>query len=258
MVESGTELNPVFMNAASFKEGKFLPDYAAGHETTIALSKLYSCEPTLHSTEATKANLLGALSKTRMLYLQSHCNWDSSNPLEHCIEFPRLTVKPLLTESSEEKATVGNDDNYILAAREVFSLQDKLQLGSHLNLLVCSGALTQLNRGDDPFGLVPALLYSGAASTVSTLWNMRDAYAAAFGQEFYTAFAKECRASDAEASMATAGNGRGKWINVARVMQRAVKKLDKCESEALEMWSGFVMHGFWMMWVGAEDLKRFL
>ena len=37
-----------------------------------------------------------------------------------------------------------------------------------------------------------------------------------------------------------------------------LKSLDKHQSVPLAVWSGFVMHGFWMTWVGADEGRRFV
>ncbi|KAH7111195.1 CHAT domain-containing protein [Dactylonectria macrodidyma] len=246
VVELGTEIKPFFINGASYYKGELQQNYKAGHEMMLSLSKQYSDTATLHSAEATKANFLDNLRKTRMVHMQSHCGWDRSNPLEHCVTFPRLAVD-----------VPSDKDSYVLTAREVFSLQDTLQLGTHLNLLVCSGAATLMTSGDEPFGLIPALVYSGAASTVSTLWPMDDGYAAQFSKAFFIALGKECRKLGFRGSTAGTGKERGRWVNIAKVVQRTIKSLDKGGSASLDVWSGFVMHGFWMMWVGVDEGRRF-
>lgn len=256
VAESGIKINPFFVNGAGYKEGELQRNYKAGHEMILSLSKQYSDMPALHSANAIKADFLDNLRKTRMLHIQSHCEWDSGNPLEHCITFPRPALQyPSKTPATDKVSSDG--DSYALTAREAFSLQDSLQLGTHLNLLVCSGAAALITSGDEPFGLIPALLYSGAASTVSTMWAMDDGYAANFGEAFFRALGKECRKLGFGASTAAKGKERGGWVNIAKVVQSAIRSLDKYGSTSLAVWAGFVMHGFWMMWVGADDARRF-
>jgi hypothetical protein len=136
--------------------------------------------------------------------------------------------------------------------------------GCHINLLVCSGALANFAPGDEALGLIPALLYSGAASTVSTLWLTRDADAAAFGRAFFRELGAECKRlgfgqdPEAERGSELDVNEEGKWINLAKVVQRAVVSLDdESQTVPLMNWAGFVLHGFWTVWVGNKDGRMF-
>jgi len=63
---------------------------------------------------------------------------------------------------------------------------------------------------DDAIGLTSALLSSGAASVVSTLWKISDTDAASFSRLFYEDFHKEAGAVDSG------------FVHLAKALQRAV------------------------------------
>src|SRR5262249_42627441 len=156
-----------------------------GRHAIRDLSSQFSTMP-LYDTTATKRALISSLKTTRLAHIQTHCDWDSTIPLEHCIEFPKPPTPPIMSSELASEDVTPKSETHKLTAREIFSLHDDLQPGAHLNLLVCGGALTYVDRGDEVLGLIPALLYSGAASVVSTLWRTLDRYAATFGRAFFT------------------------------------------------------------------------
>ena len=96
-------------------------------------------------------------------------------------------------------------------------------------------------------GLVPALLHSGASSTVSTLWSIPDTIGAKFTDAFYKGFFEQRNGL----------LGGGGFINLAKVFQSAVKELslyemresDAADLEPMLHWTSFVVHGFWDFFV---------
>lgn len=155
-----------------------------------------------------------------------------------------------IDDDRREKSADNTDpsDQYVLKAREIFSM--RLQQGSHINLITCSGGLTEVQPGDEVMGLVPALLYAGASSTVSTLWPIPDGIGAKFATAFFDCFAKQQDAalfSSATASdfVISGEEVRSESVDLAIAVQHAVKHLDPDQSEPLLYWAGFVLHGYW-------------
>lgn len=118
---------------------------------------------------ASKHDFRGAATRSRLLHLHTHCNWNFEDPLDHHVEFPRLRGAEKLVLPQDLKLT----------AREVFEME--LCPGIHFNMIACRGGVMEVKPGDEVMGLVPALLYSGATSVVSTLWNIADGDGAQFG-----------------------------------------------------------------------------
>ncbi|KAJ4288968.1 hypothetical protein N0V90_011310 [Kalmusia sp. IMI 367209] len=191
--------------------------FAAGRDSIVKLTEQLQGTSMIDES-ATKSNFLEHARQSRLLHIQTHCRWDSSNPLDHHIEFAAQSGE----EGKHEKLT----------ARDVFAL--RFQQGSHINVIACSGALTDIKAGDEVMGLVPALLYSGASSVVSTLWPIPDDAGAKFSEVFFANFNEQRKQEGT------------KWINVAKAVQQAVVALDPEQNLGLLRWAPFVLNGYWM------------
>jgi len=210
-------LNPSFISGIA-GVGKDAIDFAAGRKSVVDLSKQLGGACLIDQT-ATRNNFLEHAGRSRLLHVQTHCWWNSDNPLEHHIEFSIPEGISTICET--------------LSAREIFGIQ--LQQGSHLNVIACSGALTDVKAGDEVMGLVPALLYSGASSVVSTLWPIRDPVGALFSRNFFDDFSEQ-QHTDAM-----------RWVSVAKAVQEAVVALDPNQNKELLDWAAFVLYGYWML-----------
>ncbi|KAF2653632.1 hypothetical protein K491DRAFT_759564 [Lophiostoma macrostomum CBS 122681] len=214
--ETAAPLDPVFLSGIA-GIGADAEKFAAGRDSVGKLAERLQ-GTSLKDKGATKADFLEHATHARLVHVQTHCAWDSENPLDHHIEFETVGENGPVHET--------------LSARDVFAL--RLRQGSHLNVIACSGALTEVKAGDEVMGLVPALLYSGASSVVSTLWPIYDPVGAQFSKMFFESFVEQQREEGA------------RWVNVAKAVQHGVMSLDPKQNEALDKWAPFVLNGFWM------------
>lgn len=233
--DTATPINPKFLSGIE----KGAVQFSAGRDSIVDLSNQLHATTLIDDT-ATKANFLQSAKASRLLHIQTHCSWDSSNPLDHHIEFapqgavpePKFVVKSML---AADASATPESASYKLTAREVFTL--RLQQGAHLNVIACSGAMTDTKPGDEVMGLVPALLYSGASSVVSTLWPTHDAVGASFSRAFFEDFMEQRRVCGEEGT---------KWVNMARAVQEGVMELDPDQNAGLLVWASVVLNGYWM------------
>ncbi|KAL8916571.1 MAG: hypothetical protein Q9208_008442 [Pyrenodesmia sp. 3 TL-2023] len=123
-------------------------------------------------------------------------------------------------------------DDRRFTLRDVFDLAP-LPSSYHATLLGCGSGMTRTTVSNDVIGLVPAFLYSGAASTVSTLWPFDDADAAMYTRGFYEDF------------HAVLKSGREGVVDVAKANQKAVLAVRE-KRPALYHWASFVVNGYWM------------
>jgi hypothetical protein len=210
--DTATPINPKFISGIDKAASKF----TAGRNSIVDLAEQLQGTKLIDDS-ATKSNFLENAKESRLLHIQTHCSWDSNNPLDHHIEF----------SAQDEDGSTNNQ----LTAREVFGL--RLQQGAHLNVIACSGAMTDVKAGDEVMGLIPALLYSGASSVVSTLWPTHDAVGAAFSEAFFENFVVQ-------------RNEGTKWVNMARAVQKGVMELDPHQNAELLTWASIVLNGYWM------------
>jgi CHAT domain-containing protein len=112
------------------------------------------------------------------------------------------------------------------AARDLFSLRINVLL---VTLIACGSATQSINQGDEPLGLVSAMLCAGAPSVVGTMWPI----ASGFGREFVKSFygnVPDCRDGD--------------LINWAVALQTAVKELKYDYTYRFPVyWASTVLHG---------------
>ena len=125
------------------------------------------------------------------------------------------------------------DDNDI-SLTEVFALPFAPN-SCHVTLLGCGSGMTKTSAvSGEIIGLVPAFLYSGAGSTVSTLWPFDDRDAALYTRYFY------------ESVFEILKGGRADRVDLARANQAAILKIMDAKAE-LYHWAPFILNGYWKM-----------
>jgi CHAT domain-containing protein len=206
-----------------------------------------------------KEQFLSAATQSRLLHLHTHCNWTSGDPLDHHVELPRMD-RPTTKRSVEPvKRQVER-----LTARELFNV--RFPPSTHVNLIACQGGVTDVKLGDEVMGLVPVLLYSGASSTISTLWCIADGDGAMFANAFFDSFCEQCAkhktripgvagqpGTNEEVLRSSESSSVG-FVNLAKAVRAALIKLDEGYTQPLDTWAGFVLHGFWHFPLPADDM----
>ena len=194
------------------------PPSDAGTTALKALAKKFSVQP--HIGDAfTSFNFASAISDPSLdlFHYHGHVVFEEQKPIDHCLQF-------------------GDRD---VTLRDVFALAP-VPGSYHATLLGCGSGMSKTHVSSDVVGLVPAFLYSGAASTVSTLWSFADADAAMYAHYFYEEFRQVVR------------TGIGTRVNLARANQRAVLAVMEKRPE-LYHWAPFVLNGYWMMEVRGRN-----
>ncbi|KAK0751416.1 CHAT domain-containing protein [Schizothecium vesticola] len=123
-----------------------------------------------------------------------------------------------------------------LAVRDVFSL--KLR-GPHITLVACDSASQGITAGDEPLGLVTALLCAGAGSVLGTLWPTASETGRVFAERFYAELESQQRGSSVDQVVV---------VDLAVALQKAVLAVRaKGETRKPYHWAAFVLHGSWSM-----------
>lgn len=260
MRSSPGPMKPCFLSGISEGESETTQqgNYSKGRNSIRDLARRFKTSPMIDAT-ASKEQFLSAATKSRLLHLQTHCNWTSGNPLNHHVEFPR--VDTLSDKQSVEPFTRQVER---LSARELFDV--RFPPSTHVNMIACQGGVTDVKLGDEVMGLVPALLYSGASSTISTLWSIADGDGAMFATYFFDSFLQQCARQmdrtdrvavnheiNGEVSRSSENSSFG-FVNLAKAVRAAVKALDEDYNQPLYTWAGFVLHGFWHFSLSVDDM----
>ena len=222
--ETMAPLSPLVMNGISDREGN--EAHGHGRDSVKMLAAQLGAMAWLNE-QAAKSTFVKHAPNSRLIHVHSHVYWDAADSRAHHINF-------------SDSDTMGESGK--LTTREVFALP--LSKGCHVSLVACSGGRARVGSGDEVMGLVPALLHSGASSTISTLWDIPDQIGANFTGAFYRSFLEESKTVPA-----------GGFINIARIFQSAVKELDKDEKDTVLHWTSFILHGFWFFFMPAKDAK---
>lgn len=234
-------LNPQFISGIGAADSKF---FGKGRKSITDLAATFHTSPMIDDS-ASKAEVLERAQDSRLLHIHAHCMWDSANPLDHQFGFPSSPSQ------GNPNPPEGGDGHSRLTAREVFDL--RIQQGVHINLIACSGGLTDVKVGDEVMGLVPAFLYSGAGSTVSTLWPIPDSAGADFSRGFFGEFLEQIKRLRQEKEQRKESE-TVPWVDMAMAFREAVMELDPEQNLPLLTWAGFVMHGFWMFCVDEKEV----
>jgi CHAT domain-containing protein len=215
-------LSPLLMNGIPDKEGN--EAFGHGRDSVKMLAAQLGAKAWLNE-QATKSTFVEHAPNSRLIHVHSHVYWDAADPRAHHISF-------------SDSDTVGESGK--LTTYEVFALP--LSKGCHVSLVACSGGRARVGSGDEVMGLIPALLHSGASSTISTLCNIPDQIGANFTGAFYRSFLEERKTVPV-----------GGFVNIARIFQSAVLELDKDENDTVLHWTSFILHGFWFFFVPVKD-----
>ncbi|KAB5522808.1 tetratricopeptide repeat protein [Coniochaeta sp. 2T2.1] len=176
---------------------------------------------------ATREFFAGALRDSALCHFHGHCVLD------------RLVL-------ADQSLELGDG---VLSARDVFGMS--LRWSPHITLVACDSASQGIAAGDEPLGLVTALLCAGAASVAGTIWPT----ASRTGREFAAAFYAELEVQRklGGAGSGSAAGGGGGTFNMAFAVRRAVLKV-RAERTTRRpyQWAAFVLHGSWCVGVGKD------
>ncbi len=82
----------------------------------------------------------------------------------------------------------GSGHEGLLRADEIYNLNLE---NTHLFILsICNGSLYRFGPGDEPFGIIPAIITAGASNIVGTLWPLEDTVGRQMMVDFYRALRK--------------------------------------------------------------------
>lgn len=227
---SMTVLNAVFQNRKAFEQKSLNPYKAAifgdppsqrGIEALGSTAKKFSIEPHTHDSFTVQRFETAMRDPSlSLIHYNGHVNFEENAPTDHGLML--------------------QDRRFTL--RDVIDLAPLPNLSYHATLLGCGSGMSKTSVSNDVIGLVPAFLYAGAASTVSTLWRFHDDDASLYSTFSYEEF--EWPITDAQ----------GDRVDLARANQTAILKIMDLKPQ-LYHWAPFVLNGYWMMNVSGGERR---
>jgi CHAT domain-containing protein len=111
----------------------------------------------------------------------------------------------------------------------------------HVTIIACDSGTQHIAPGDEPLGVVPALLFAGATSVLGCLWPIESWAGRVFSEKFHTHLNTQIVGEKNE-------EGSRIVVNVAAALRDAVREMmDKksVETRLPYFWASFVLHGCW-------------
>jgi CHAT domain-containing protein/tetratricopeptide (TPR) repeat protein len=157
-------------------------------------------------------------------------------------------------------ASGGNEETLALSENQrrrkqrhedLFTVSDifSLRLDASLTTMIaCASGVQDVSPGDEPLGLLAALLYAGSATCVGTLWPVESADGRFLSLAFYQDLCQRVREMQDQAEAQSPLNLAVSFCNAVRLLKK-----DNNPSEGREEWflpyhwAAFVMHGAWFL-----------
>lgn len=217
----------VFGNPSKDREGST--------ESSTYIAKLFDMEPRIGD-RATKEAFLEESHDVDIVHFHGHAHTKRRSLLQAGTDEAAFVSSLLSSEypPSMSKDAAPLDDSIefankaYLEAREIFNLK----LRGHISLIACGSGEQTIGVGDEPSGLITALLIAGASSVLGTLWPIADDD----GRDFAKLFYKQLLRRPQEAPV----------INLAEALRSAALHMrDRKMGNQPFHWASFVLHGAW-------------
>jgi len=173
--------------------------------------------------------------RSKMLLFHGHCDLDADDIKSQGLRLPLLPGQQ-------------SDESVLFPVPSFFNLN--LHHAPHIILMACASTAQAITPGDEPLGLVTALLCAGAASVLGTMWPVQSRTARVFAERFVANW-DAARCSGGESG--DDGGGQedrnrerkgGGWLNLAIAVREAVLDLrEGVRTKEVWHWGGFVLHG---------------
>jgi CHAT domain-containing protein len=206
-------------------DGKTLPRLPGSEEEVRRISQLLPqrAVTTLRGVSADEPSVRKAMMSAKMIHVATHGIVSESDPLSSYLALGRISDSP------------GGDGR--LTAAEVYDLD------LHADLVVLSACRTGLGRisGDGVAGLARSFFYAGAASVVSTLWDVADGPASQLVATFYNSLNRTSNEDKVDAL-------RTAQLNLLRSLRTGQLRAETpfgslVLPEDPVLWAGFVLMG---------------
>ncbi|KAM6482450.1 CHAT domain-containing protein [Trichoderma sp. SZMC 28011] len=183
--------------------------------------------------EVTQSRFVETASTATWLHYHGHAHYCADDVLQ----------SSLILSNGEDMFDNNNAENPLLG-RDEFSVVDMFnttmpQGGVHFTIIACESAAQDLSPGDEPLGIIPALLHAGATSVLGCQWPIKSSAGRAFSEAFY----------DEVRYMRSITIGGNQTVNLAQALGITVGKMRRGELgvqyKQAYCWASFAMHGLW-------------
>ncbi|KAK3389593.1 CHAT domain-containing protein [Podospora didyma] len=237
------EPDKVAERTAIFTHIKTLPSHLSG---SISLGP-----------EVTKSRFLEQCAGANWIHYHGHARYSKDDVLKSCLILSDGT--DIFSNNEEGDASMlfpeerGVDE---LAVSELFEVAlPQTAGGVHFTIIACDSGTQDIAPGDEPLGIIPALLYAGATSVLGCLWPIDSRAGRVFSEAFYAELAAMQAVTRETSSTLSrqkdlAGECGGS-VDLAGALRTTVEKMRKgelgAEFKQAYYWAPFALHGLWYL-----------
>ncbi|KAK6339846.1 hypothetical protein TWF718_009236 [Orbilia javanica] len=165
-----------------------------------------------------------ASSTTDILHFHGHMDYQDPRPLHRHL-------------------CLANDET--ITGRQLANLKFPPGAAPLVTIIACLSGGQQILTGDEPVGIIPALLAAGAASVIATMWPTDSQCGLKFGEILYED--RNLCDPNTNTNTDTDTDTTNKTWNIARALQKAVLEIKNTkETSAPYFWAPFALHGAWL------------
>ncbi|KAJ4864665.1 CHAT domain-containing protein [Trichoderma breve] len=183
--------------------------------------------------EVTKSRFIETSSTATWLHYHGHARYCKEDVLQSSLILSN--GEDIFDNSNAENLLLGRDE---LSVVDLFNTTLP-QGGVHFTIIACESATQDLSPGDEPLGIIPALLHAGATSVLGCQWPIKSSAGRAFSEAFY----------DEVRYMRSITIGGNQTVNLAQALGITVGKMRRGELgvqyKQAYCWASIAMHGLW-------------
>ncbi|KAL5084171.1 hypothetical protein Trisim1_012247 [Trichoderma cf. simile WF8] len=183
--------------------------------------------------EVTKSRYVEMSSTATWLHYHGHARYCKEDVLQSSLILSN--GEDIFDNSNAENPPQGRDE---LSVVDLFNTTMP-QGGVHFTIIACESAAQDLSPGDEPLGIIPALLHAGATSVLGCQWPIKSSAGRAFSEAFYSEVKYMRRTT----------KGGNQAVNLAQALGITIGKMRRGELGAqfkqAYCWASFAMHGLW-------------
>jgi CHAT domain-containing protein len=186
--------------------------------------------------EVTKAHFLKQCSMASWVHYHGHAQYDKDDVLKSSLVLSDGI--DILAESIDDgNVDLGRDE---LSVSELFTT-NLPSGGVHFTIIACDSGTQDIAPGDEPLGIIPALLHAGATSVLGCQWPIDSRAGRAFSEAFY----EELSRTGTEIEDSSNNN----TVHVAKALRNTVGRMSSGKLGVLfkqpYYWASFALHGLW-------------
>jgi CHAT domain-containing protein len=195
----------------------------------------------VHTGSAVTKSLFEQTAQTSSwIHYHGHALFDKHDPLRSCLVLHNTPTPP---PSNEGPPTPPFPPTTNLTVSSIFSIP-MLTTAPHFTIIACDSGSQDIAPGDEPLGIVSALLYAGGISVLGALWPVDSHTARNFTELFYDDLRQQIETLSRDVS----AEQRFVVLNLAAALRNTVIKMmdrSSLETKAPLHWAGYVLHGAW-------------